>query len=129
MEVIRIIKFGLVGTVGFFVDVIVLYLCLYGLSFGYYDGRLMSYLVAATVTWSLNRKYTFADISSNELKTWQWARFLFFNISGGIVNYGSYAILISTSNVVKDYPIIGVAIGSLLGMGANYIVSKVFVFK
>ena len=51
--------FSIVGSVGFIIDSLVLLLSLHVLMLGYYTGRILSYLVAASTTWILNRTYTF----------------------------------------------------------------------
>ncbi|MGH8328291.1 MAG: GtrA family protein, partial [Steroidobacteraceae bacterium] len=60
----QFVRFGLVGVCGFVVDVTVLYLALALLGVGPYVGRGISYLAAASFTWYLNRRITFADRKS-----------------------------------------------------------------
>lgn len=124
----RFFVFGIVGTVGFVVDTAVLYFALYGLGFGFYGGRVLSYLAGATSTWFLNRTFTFAERRTDRLLK-EWATFLTVNALGGLVNYATYSALIATSPEVRDWPVLGVAAGSIAGMFVNYFMSSRFVFR
>lgn len=123
----QFIRFGIIGCVGFLVDVGVLYSVLYGLGLGHYGGRVISYLAAATTTWYLNRNFTFTHARS-ENRSREWARFLVLNTIGGMVNYFIYFAYVSLHSISTSAPAIGVAFGSLGGMIVNFLVSKHFVF-
>jgi len=58
-ELTRFLRFALVGTIGFVVDASVLRLVVAIFAINLYAGRLVSFLAAATVTWLLNRTFTF----------------------------------------------------------------------
>ena len=122
----QFLRFGLIGTAGFLVDTAALYLAM-ALGANAYVGRLFSYLVAATFTWAMNRHFTFrAQASPDRLK--EWGRFLAANALGGALNYGTYALLISTSTRVAEAPVMGVAAGSIAGLAANFLMSRYLVF-
>ncbi len=123
----RIVNFAIVGCVGFLADAAVLYGALYILGVGFYIGRLISYTGAASVTWYLNRRITFAGTGSRNALA-EWGRFLAFNTGGGIVNYGVYAAIVHFGKGSALTPAIGVGVGSLTGMTVNYSLSKWFVF-
>jgi len=119
-------RFGIVGTIGFAVDAAVLYL---GLAFGLglYAGRALSYLAAATTTWALNRSWTFRGEGQHPALR-QWVAFVLINLVGFACNYGTYAALVSSVEFVAQYPVIGVAAGSIAGMMGNFLLSRRFVF-
>jgi putative flippase GtrA len=133
----ELFRFGVVGSVGFLVDASVLQMLV-----SWFDGdllisRIFSYLAAATVTWFLHRIYTFRDqysssdnhsASSRALLS-QWSRFILANSTGASLNYGIYAFCILNSDLCRAYPVIGVAIGSLVALVFNFVISKRFVFK
>ena len=122
----QFLQFGVVGTIGFVVDTLVLYAGL-ALGFGLYGGRALSYLAAATTTWGLNRVWTFRGQGEGPA-TRQWALFVVVNLVGFAFNYGTYAALVSGVPFVADNPVIGVAAGSLAGMTGNFLLSRRFVF-
>ncbi len=124
----KIIKFGLVGCVGYCVDAGVLYLALYAMGMSYYSGRVVSYALAASSTWYMNRRFTFAD-SRHDNRFREWARFVMLNLFGGIVNYAIYAAYIRAHTDSSAAPAIGVALGSLAGMFVNFYLSSWLVFN
>lgn len=124
----KFIRFGLVGCAGFCVDAGVLYLALYGLGLNYYSGRVISYGLAATCTWYLNRRFTFGD-SRNDARLREWARFVTLNLAGGALNYAIYAAYVRTHADGVGAPAIGVALGSIGGMCVNFSLSKWLVFN
>ncbi len=123
-EFLRVV---MVGAAGFFVDAGALMVATTALGLGLYSGRVFSYLCAATFTWILNRRFTFAK--TDEVAVIQWLRFLGANALGGAVNYGVYAVLVTFSAVAAATPVLGVAAGSAAGLIFNFMVSKYWVFR
>lgn len=124
----RIVRFGFVGCLGFCIDTGVLYLALYALGAGYYVSRILSYTVAATSTWYLHRRLTFAD-TRNDNRIGEWGRFVVLNVIGGAVNYAIYAAYISMHKDSRSAPAIGVALGSIVVMFFSFFISKWLVFN
>jgi len=123
----QFLTFGLIGTGGFVVDASVLYAAM-AAGAGHYRGRAVSYLVAATFTWAMNRRFTFhAHRSPDRLR--EWMTFLMVNSLGGALNYGTYALLVANSQTVAALPLIGVAAGSLVGLMTNFFLSRRIVFR
>ena len=120
------LRFGVVGTIGFVVDTAVLYAGL-ALGLGLYGGRAVSYLVAATTTWALNRLWTFRGRGEGPAHQ-QWALFLLVNLVGFAMNYGTYAALIIFVPLVAAHPVLGVAAGAIAGMFGNFVLSRQLVF-
>ena len=124
---LEFLRFGVVGTVGFVVDTAVLYAGL-ALGLGLYGGRAVSYLVAATTTWALNRLWTFRGRGNGPVHR-QWALFLVVNLIGFAMNYGTYAALIAFVPMVAAHPVLGVAAGAIAGMFGNFVLSRQLVFR
>jgi putative flippase GtrA len=123
----QFLRFSAIGVAGFLIDALSLYFAMNVLGAGHYSGRAFSYFVAATSTWALNRRFTFhAQRSSNRLA--EWAKFFTANAAGGLVNYAVYSALVATSAVVSEWPILGVAAGSLAGLLINFNLSRRAVF-
>ena len=126
-ELYQFIKFGIVGTLGFVVDAGVLALCMKFLDMDPYSGRVVSFLIAVTVTWFCNRHFTFKD-SPKTSASIQFTKFAITCLGGFIFNYGTYALLITTAPLIATYPTLGVAAGSLVGMFFNFFAAKKIVF-
>jgi putative flippase GtrA len=123
----QFLRFGVVGTGGFVVDAGLLYLALWA-GLGLYAGRIASYVGAATFTYALNRAWTFRDAARAPAGR-QWALFLAVNLIGFALNYGTYALLVAFVPVVAANPVLGVAAGSIAGLGGNFLASRRFVFR
>lgn len=123
----QILRFGAVGVAGFIVDSSVLLAALAFTPLGPYGGRVVSFLCAATVTWALNRRFTFAG-ARNAAAGSQWFRFLAVNAIGGAVNYGVYALCIARFGTEPPIPVLAVAFGSIAGLAFNFTLSRTLVF-
>ena len=132
----QFVRFAAVGVGGLFVDIAALWAALHLVGLNLYSGRLFSYLIAATFTWACNRSLTFASTGADGAIR-QWARFIFFNAIGGIVNFAVYVLVAVklreaydwTSQFAAVLPYLGVACGSVSGLAFNFLTSKFFVFR
>lgn len=124
----QFISFAIVGTGGFFVDVGILSLCLEA-GLGYYLGRLVSFLAAATLTWYGNRIFTFRHAARDQPGRLQWMRFVAAMSTGGAVNYSVYSALIAGAELFREIPALAVAAGSIAGLAVNFVASRRLVFR
>jgi len=124
--VLQMVRFGVVGTCGFVVDTGVVYLL--RLPLGLYGAGLVSFLVAATFTWALNRVWTFRGLGGGKAHR-QWLRFLGANTLGFLLNRGAYAALVTFSAVCASNPVLATAGGAIAGMGVNFLLSRRLVFR
>lgn len=124
----QLLLFCIAGTLGFLVDAGVVSLLVNGFGWNPYVGRLLSFLCAVAATFAFNRRYTFAGVAAQPL--WrQWSQYLFAMTGGFAVNYGAYALLVYRHELVREWPVIGVAVGSLLGLVVNFLSSRFWVFR
>ena len=126
-----LLRFGLVGVVGLLVDLAVLYVAASGL--GWYGARLLSFWAAASATWWLNRRYTFASATASGVQSplsvgRQYLRYLLSMTLGGSVNYLTYATVIAWWTLPAA-PALGVALGSCTGLVFNFVAAKYFIFR
>lgn len=113
------------GAVGFIVDAGVLTLLVNGFDWNHYTGRLVSFALAVTVTWLLNRTWVF-DRTANAQT--EYARYFSVQGIGAIINLGTYVGAIEVAPNLAQVPIIPLAIGAVLALGFNFLASKFFVF-
>ncbi len=123
---LEFLRFGTVGSLGFLVDTAIVY----GLRrpLGLIGAGLASYLVAATVTWALNRAWTFRGRGQGSMLR-QWATFLGANALGFLRNRGTYAALGRTVKLCAAYPVLATAAGTGAGMFVNFGLSRRLVFR
>jgi putative flippase GtrA len=92
-----------------------------------YLARIISFLVAASATWLLNRRYTF-EVERRPTHA-EWVRYMAFMVLGALVNYGAFAMSITVWELVRAQPWLGVAVGSIAGLGINFLTSRLLVFR
>jgi putative flippase GtrA len=94
-----------------------------------YEARLVSFLCAATTTWAFNRKITFAGKGDGGSRRRQLIRYIIAMAGGFALNYGAYAACVATLPIVREWPAIGVAAGSIAGAVVNFLSSKYWIFR
>lgn len=120
------VRFGLVGFAGLFVDTAVVYATRYSL--GLYGAGALSYVIAASVTWILNRIFTFRGRGSGPIHR-QWAMFLLTNTLGFVLNRSVYALLVTFVAAAASQPVIATSAGAVAGMFINFSLSRRLVFR
>ncbi|MDY7548581.1 GtrA family protein [Glaciimonas sp. CA11.2] len=123
----QFIRFAMVGALGFGVDVGILYLTLH-IGFGYFFGRVISFLCAVWVTWMVNRRFTFSTRPNSGVLN-EAIRYLAAMSLGGLINYAAYSLVIVQGQNIPFLPFFAVAVGSLAGMVINYFSARLWVFK
>ena len=125
----RFLRFAIVGALGFVVDAGVLALVLQSGLAGFHAGRCLSFLAAASFTWALNRRFTFADrAASRGSRGAQWARYVAAMSAGAAVNYAVYALVLAWAGYTALIAPFAVAAGSIAGLGVNFSAARWFVF-
>ncbi len=123
----EVFLFGVGGVSGFIVDTAVLYALWSHL--GLFGARFFSFVVAVFVTWAFNRRFTFSNRRSGLKRENEFLAYFLLMLVGGVVNYGIYGWLVVSYAVVVQYPVVGVAVGSLAGMLVNLATSRLFLFR
>jgi putative flippase GtrA len=124
----QFVKFGVVGTAGFVVDNAFVYTAHFGLGIGLILAGILSFFVAGSSNWFLNRMWTFRGASKGRLH-YEWLRYLATNSAGFVINRGIYIALIATSSLCNLHPILALAAGSIGGLGVNFVMSRRIVFR
>ena len=123
----RILKYLVVGTVGFLVDAGLLALQVHILGIGPLVARGPSFLCAVTVTWWLNRNYTFGGLGRYATAT-EYRRYFFIQVIGALTNLAVYAAAIISVVWFAKNPVAALALGSVFGLVVNYGLARLFVF-
>ncbi|PIF76088.1 putative flippase GtrA [Variovorax sp. 54] len=124
------LSFAVAGVIGLVVDVTVLYLLAPLL--GWYGARVVSFLAAATTTWLYNRRYTFAASAAGAAtgrSVWrEYLGYLTTMLAGAVLNYSAYVL---TLHWVEGRwaAALGVAVGSIAGLGVNFLSARYLVFR
>lgn len=124
----QMLRFSVIGSLGFLVDTATVYAAHFGLGLGLYAAGVLGFLVAATFTWAMNRRFTFPE-ARGQARGRQWARFVATQTLGFLVNRGTYAGLIAFFALAREHPVLAVAAGSLAGMVLNFITARTIAFR
>jgi putative flippase GtrA len=123
---VQFARFAVVGTLGFVWDFLIVSLLAPHL--GPYWAGLVSYVIAASINWLLNRVWTYRDRVHAPMRK-QWPLFLAANSVGLVLNRGTYSALIAFVPLCRAHLIIPVAAGGLCGMFVNFFLSRRLVFR
>ncbi len=122
----QLLRFALVGTLGFLVDAGTLYVLL-ALGASYFWGRLGAFLVAMCATWLCNRRFTFS--AGRQASRWkEWRDYCVAMSGGALINLGVSMAMLSTLEYRAWLPAAAVGAGSLAGMVLNFVSAKYWVF-
>lgn len=124
----QLVLFAISGAIGFVVDAGIVQFLVRELAINPYGARVVSFLAAATTTWGFNRRYTFAGHGSNSRRR-ELFRYLIAMAAGFALNYGAYAACLMFWPLVREWPAIGVAAGSIAGALLNFLTSKYWIFR
>lgn len=124
----QICRFGLIGIVGFLVDACVLSFIIGVVKWGLYESRAISFSLAVTTTWYLNRHFTFSDrVDTNKVQ--EYGRYVSGQIVGGLINLTVYVSVLKIMPILAGYPVIPLAIGSLLALIFNFVFARYVAFS
>jgi putative flippase GtrA len=123
----RLLAFGLVGAVGFAVDAGVLQLLFSLGGVRPLLGRLVSFPLAVTATWLLNRRFTFKDRAAVPGKS-SYFLYVFGQVLGGLLNVATFAAAVWAWPGLEKYPVIPLAFGSGVGLVFNFAWANALVF-
>lgn len=125
----QFLRFSIIGGFGFVVDVAVLYL-LRHLGLDLYTARVISFIAAASATWLGNRVFTFQSQAGSRKKlTGEWATYLLAMTLGGLVNYATYALLITFIPLFHQHPWLAVAGGTGAGLLINFSTARRILYR
>ena len=118
----RLVRFAVVGGAGFLMDASVLSILVQFADMGLYSSRTVSFLLAVSLTWYLNRTWTFGT-TKNKRHGKEYVRYFLVQVAGALFNLGVYVYCIETFEQLARYPVIPLAMGALIAMIFNYFLS------
>jgi putative flippase GtrA len=122
----QIMRFLVVGGIGFVVDAVVLLLLVHGARMSPVWARIPSLLIALTATWWLHRSFTFAWRGEIAPTSREWLRFVVANAFGNGLNLGFYWVLIG---FLGWGILLSLTVASVVAAGINYAMSARWVFR
>lgn len=94
-----------------------------------YLARVLSFLLAATVTWAWNRQHTFAHRASGRSPLAEWLHWMVLMGVGACVNYVVYAALLLSFQPLEHWPALAAAGGSAVAALVNFSTARGALFR
>lgn len=121
-------RFAAIGAIGFVVDGGILTLLHSAWDIDLVRARLVSFSVAVTVTWLLNRRHTFAATRDDRAGR-EWGRYAVVNGVGALLNLGLFLWLIHAFPTLARWPIVPLAIAASVALVFNFLGSRRIAFR
>jgi putative flippase GtrA/SAM-dependent methyltransferase len=122
----RFFRFALVGGLGFVVDATVLTLLVNAMGYGHYLSRAVSFTLAVTVTWWINRSWVFRAGTPTGR---EYSGYFLVQMVGAVTNLGIYVLVIELVPRLAAIPVVPLAIGAIIAMIFNFLLMRRFVFR
>lgn len=123
----RLPGFAIVGAIGFVIDALILTLLMTGAGFEPYGARAISFSVAVTTTWYLNRRWVFRRASIPMTRR-EYLSYVVVQIIGAAINLLVFVVAIEWFDELRNAPVIPLAMGAALALVFNFGASSRFVF-
>jgi putative flippase GtrA len=126
----EVLSFVSVGAIGFAIEALVLTM-LVSQGVDVYLSRAVSFPLALTVTWYLNRKHTFDDGKNSRFVSLRSEYVGYFSIQvvGAFLNLAIFSLVVFAFPELKSIPILPLVVGAGVAMVFNYSASRYFIYK
>jgi putative flippase GtrA len=121
----ELLRFCIVGSIGFAIDAGLTLLLTQPAQWKPENARLVGFLCAATVTWNLNRRFTFRSNSSVR----SLLPYIALTTVGALVNFAIFVAWLRLAGTSPAQILVGVALGAVVALGLNFAVSRRFVYR
>jgi len=123
----NLVRFGIVGSLGFVIDASILAALVHGLVWSPLVARVVSMAVAVLCTWRLHRHWTFSSGTQRPpfAQSMMYAAFQALTVC---INYFVFSVLVLEGGIWRAYPVLAVAAGAIAGMGLSYLLSRHITF-
>jgi putative flippase GtrA len=123
----RLPGFVIVGAIGFLVDAGILTALVTGFGAGHYVARAISFTVAVTATWYMNRRWVFDRVTAHKSSR-EYTSYLVVQVIGAVINLSIYVAVIELVPKLAETPVIPLALGAAVALLFNFGASSRFVF-
>lgn len=130
------LRFAGVGSTMALIDAVGLYALHAGVGINVYGARVVSFLVAMTAGYFLNRHFTFRFRPRLVGLGTELTRFYAVHASGGLINYGTFVGVLFAGRIAGVdgaaaywLPLLGVWLGGVAGMCFNFVFASKLVFR
>ena len=123
----RLPGFAVVGAIGFLIDASFLTILMTGFGFDHYTARAISFTVAVTSTWYMNRRWVFAR-QAVQMSGREYMSYVVVQVIGAMINLLVFVAAIELIDDLVEIPVIPLAMGAAVALLFNFCASSRFVF-
>jgi len=120
--------FVIAAAVGFALDAGVLTLLVRGFDWNPWRGRFVSFPLAVTATWLLNRRYAFRGAVRADRRA-EFAGYWAIQLVGAGVNLAVFGLCLRVAPVLQRWPFIAVAASGIAAMLVNFTLARTTVYR
>ena len=122
------LRFVLVGGVGFLIEAALLTALVREAHWVAWHGRLITFPLAVTATWWLNRRYAFRG-TRNAAGRAEYAAYFAIQLGGAALNFGVFALCLRLEPALGDWPAVPLAVGGIAGLLFNFAVARTVLYR
>jgi putative flippase GtrA len=123
----ELLRFAVVGGVGFVVDAGVLHLLVSGAGWSPYTARAVSFPLALGSTFFLNRAWTFQGLRTSALRA--YGIYTVVQAIGALLNLFIFLLCLLVAPPLHDRPVIALAVGAGIALVFNFWATRNLVFR
>jgi putative flippase GtrA len=123
----RLLRFASVGVVGAVIHIAAFEAVRWALGLGAASSWLISFLIAATAGWAMNRRFTFRA-AAEDASAGEWSRYLGVAGVGALAHFLVFQACVAWTGVFAAHPALAIVPGSLASLCVTYAGSSLFVF-
>lgn len=124
----ELLRFAIVGGIGFCVDGGTLIVLSDWFGWSALAARLVGFPLAVTVTWWLNRTWTFHR-GRNRAVAGQYGAYLLIQLGGLAINFSVFALLVTGLAWFAEHAILALAVGAILALVFTFACSRRLAFS
>jgi len=124
----RLPGFVVVGAIGFLIDAGILTALMTGADFGHYSARAISFTVAVTATWYINRRWVF-ERGAIEMTGREYTSYLLVQVIGAVINLSVFVAVIEFIPGLGEIPVVPLALGAAVALVFNFSAASRLVFS
>ena len=121
-------RFVVVGTVGFLIEAVLLHMLATGAGWSPYSARTVSFPLAVSATFILNRAWTFRGRARRAAFP-AFGGYLTIQLIGAAINLLVYVLAIELFEGLRGLPVLALAFGAAAGLVFNFSASRALVFR
>jgi putative flippase GtrA len=120
--------FVLAAAASFVVDAGVLTALVRAAHWAPWPGRFVSFPLAVTLSWWLNRRYAFRGRRSRDGRA-EYAGYWLIQLAGAALNFGVFGLCLHVVPALAAWPFVPVAVGGVAAMVFNFAVARSTLYR